>query len=110
MNSKHSTCPHAPSGCNWPEGECMGLCTPVQLHDDREEPAPWPHGPFDLRSVCGKPLHEYEPDELDRVLRNMDPSVPIPFDLCGCNEIPAPTSPMEGWGWVLRIFNRRVGT
>lgn len=89
MKSKHSTCPHAASGCNWPEGECIGLCTPVQLHDDREEPAPWPHGPFDLVSASGKLLG--------------DPCS------CGCNEIPTSTVPMEGWGWVIRIFNCRVG-
>ena len=89
MNSKHSTCPHAASGCNWPEGECIGLCTPVQLHDDREEPAPWPHGPFDLVSASGKLLG----DSCSR----------------GRNEIPTSTVPMEGWGWVIRIFNCRVG-
>jgi hypothetical protein len=24
-----SGCPHAPSGCNYPEGECIGACMPT---------------------------------------------------------------------------------
>lgn len=67
MNSKHSACPYAPSGCNYPEGECAGLCMPVQMH----EPAP------------DSGFHEW-------------------------NEIPTPTSPIGGWGWVFRIWNTRL--
>lgn len=58
-------CPCAPSGCNYPEGECIGLCTPVQMHE----------APGDI----------------------------VP---CECNEIPAPTIPMGGWGWFFPL--RRV--
>ena len=68
MNSKHTTCPHAASGCNWPEGDCLDLCTPVQMLDD----------------------------------------LPADCTSCECNEIPAPTSPIGGWGSVIRIFNRHA--
>lgn len=62
-------CPFAASGCNYPEGECLGLCTPVQMVDE----------PLDLDSIPP-------------------------------NEIPTPTAPVEGWGWVLGIWNLRVGS
>jgi len=46
-------CPYASSGCNYPEGECLDLCTPVQMADDlldvlvqRSTPEPKNWSPF----------------------------------------------------------------
>lgn len=31
-------CPYAPSGCNYPEAECLGLCPTVNRQPPAEEP------------------------------------------------------------------------
>lgn len=34
---------------------------------------------------------------------------PLEINSIPPNEIPAPTAPVEGWGWVLRVWSTRLG-